>query len=91
MRTIDEIIKWNEEVAEAAEQIYKDWKDFSPQLKSIDDCSESAKEHRQVAKWLRELKTYKNTLIDRPCSACKFKKDNGCCKWACVFEGSENE
>lgn len=25
-------------------------------------------------------------LKDRPCSACEFKKDNSCCKWACVFE-----
>lgn len=28
-------------------------------------------------------------LTDRPCSACEFKKDNGCCKWACVFEEGE--
>lgn len=25
-------------------------------------------------------------LIDRPCEACEFHKDNGCCKWGCVFE-----
>ena len=25
-------------------------------------------------------------LIDRPCSACKFHKENGCSKWSCVFE-----
>lgn len=25
-------------------------------------------------------------LIDRPCEACEFRKDNGCCKWSCVFE-----
>lgn len=25
-------------------------------------------------------------LIDRPCEACEFHKDNGCCKWDCVFE-----
>lgn len=25
-------------------------------------------------------------LIDRPCEACEFRKDNGCCKWDCVFE-----
>lgn len=28
-------------------------------------------------------------LTDRPCSACEFKKDSGCCKWACVFEEGE--
>lgn len=25
-------------------------------------------------------------LIDRPCEACEFHKDNGCSKWSCVFE-----
>lgn len=28
-------------------------------------------------------------LIDRPCEACEFHKDNGCCKWGCVFEEAE--
>ena len=26
-------------------------------------------------------------LKDRPCSVCEFRKENGCCKWDCVFEG----
>lgn len=25
-------------------------------------------------------------LTDRPCSVCKHKTENGCTKWACVFE-----
>ena len=25
-------------------------------------------------------------LTDRPCSVCEFRKENGCCKWDCVFE-----
>ena len=25
-------------------------------------------------------------LKDRPCSACEFRKENGCCKWDCVFD-----
>ena len=25
-------------------------------------------------------------LKDRPCQACEFHKENGCCKWMCVFE-----
>ena len=25
-------------------------------------------------------------LTDRPCNVCKFHKENGCCKWNCVFE-----
>ena len=28
-------------------------------------------------------------LIDRPCEACEFRKNNGCCKWDCVFEEEE--
>lgn len=28
-----------------------------------------------------------DTLIDRPCSACRYHKENGCCKWNCVFDG----
>ena len=27
-----------------------------------------------------------NCLVDRPCSACKFHKENGCSKWDCVFD-----
>lgn len=26
-------------------------------------------------------------LKDRPCSVCEFRKENGCCKWDCVFKG----
>lgn len=25
-------------------------------------------------------------LIDRPCTACKFHKEEGCSKWSCIFE-----
>ena len=25
-------------------------------------------------------------LTDRPCTVCKYHKENGCCKWNCVFE-----
>ena len=24
-------------------------------------------------------------LKDRPCDVCEFNKENGCCKWTCVF------
>ena len=24
-------------------------------------------------------------LKDRPCDVCEFHKENGCCKWVCVF------
>lgn len=25
-------------------------------------------------------------LKDRPCEACEYHKENGCCKWDCVFD-----
>ena len=25
-------------------------------------------------------------LKDRPCYVCEFRKENGCCKWSCVFD-----
>ena len=28
-----------------------------------------------------------DTLTDRPCSVCRHRKENGCCKWDCVFDG----
>ena len=28
-----------------------------------------------------------STLNNRPCEACEHKKENGCCKWDCVFDG----
>ena len=28
-------------------------------------------------------------LKDRPCSVCEFHKENGCCKWNCVFDEVE--
>ena len=27
-----------------------------------------------------------NCLTDRPCTVCKYHKENGCSKWSCVFE-----
>ena len=27
-----------------------------------------------------------NHLTGRPCYACEFHKENGCCKWNCIFE-----
>ena len=54
--TLEEEIQHCEEVAEAEEQKYKDWKGDYPHLKKIDSCLECAKEHRQLAEWLKALK-----------------------------------
>lgn len=26
-------------------------------------------------------------LTDRPCDVCRFKTENGCSRWECVFKG----
>lgn len=64
---IDEAIKYCEEVAEQNEkdiayytiQGDKEWLDECEK-----DCIECAKEHRQLAEWLRELKAYKDAWED---------------------------
>ena len=67
MMTIDEAIRHCEEVAEQNEkdiayytiQGDKEWLDECEK-----DCIECAKEHRQLAKWLKELKTYRGILAN---------------------------
>ena len=63
--TLDEAIKHCEEVAEK----------FDTELnlincgisnESCDNCLECAKEHRQLAEWLRELKAYRKAEKERP-------------------------
>lgn len=69
--TLEEAILHAEEVAEAEEQKYKDWKGDYPHLKKIDSCLECAKEHRQLAEWLRELQRCRFEI-----SECKAILDN---------------
>lgn len=47
------------------------------QRKLIDDTFEMAKQAVENI----------GHLTDRPCDVCEFHKENGCCKWDCVFEG----
>jgi protein-disulfide isomerase len=51
MLNLDEAIKHCEEVAEEQEKMGERNYD--------DDCLECAKEHRQLAEWLKELKAYR--------------------------------
>ncbi len=55
--TIDEAIKHCEEVAEKQERASSFWQKGG---KTYKNCLECAKEHRQLATWLRELKAYKD-------------------------------
>ena len=63
MLTLDEAIKHCEEVAEKQEKrcsYYKEH-DLQEYLPSESECAE---EHRQLAEWLRELKTYRKILAN---------------------------
>ena len=77
--TLEEAIKHCEEVAEAEEQKYKEWKGDYSHLKKIDSCLECANEHRQLAEWLKELKVYKDLST--------YNRENKCCE--CEYEDSE--
>ena len=59
--TIDEAIRHAEEVAETNQAIV-DYCDFID--KNIEECEECACEHRQLAKWLRELKAYRGLIAN---------------------------
>lgn len=74
MMNLDEAIKHCEEVAEAEEQKYKEWKGDYSHLKKIDSCLECAKEHRQLAEWLKALKEIWDS---GDCNDCR----NGQCEW----------
>jgi len=64
MLSLSDAIAHCEEVAEAEEQKYKDWKGDYSHLKKIDSCLECAKDHRQLAEWLRELKRDREVLTE---------------------------
>lgn len=51
-----------------------------------DECDfENHKWHSIMSKAMSYIELFKH-LKDRPCSVCEFHKENGCCKWECVFD-----
>ena len=44
-------------------------------------------ENRELTALVLAISALENVghLKDRPCSVCEFHKENGCCKWTCVF------
>lgn len=56
---LDEAIKHCEEVAELNEECTRIYNEQGDAIASC-SCYECAKEHRQLAEWLRELKYYKD-------------------------------
>ena len=60
--TLDEAIKHAEEVAEEKESEAQDLEYSKLDWKhEANQCAECAKEHRQLAAWLKELKRYRET------------------------------
>lgn len=81
--TLDEEIKYAEEVAELNEECARIYNEQGEVIASC-SCKECAEEHRQLAEWLRELKAYRDARVgceyckhnyreqhERPCSLCK--------------------
>jgi protein subunit release factor A len=69
--TLDDAIKHCEEKAEELEKRLKPYqcesinkKLYEVNKKEWDSCLECAKEHRQLAEWLRELKAYRYKYAD---------------------------
>lgn len=94
--TIDETIKHYDEVAEAEERSAKLHQRPDRGVKGSGkrylSCIECAKEHRQLAGWLRELKAYKelNTYNrTNPCSECKHEDSAYNCDY-CIWNYVNN-
>ena len=66
--TIDEAIKHCEEVAEENEQMAT--YNLLCTESQENDCLECAKEHRQLAEWLRELKDLRKNRVGRVGAGC---------------------
>ena len=72
--TLDEAIKHAEEVAEKNDKIADT---FEETLKNKIACRECAKEHRQLAEWLKELKSLRENEevkeVFKNCDTCKHE------------------
>lgn len=60
--TLDEAIKHEEEVAEELEE--EAVKGCCDDTEIMNKCIECAKEHRQLAEWLRELEWRRNAMVE---------------------------
>ena len=65
MMTLDEAIKHCEEKAkELSNKAYAEWGKSMTEEEAY-DCNECAREHEQLAEWLKELKAYRE-LFESP-------------------------
>lgn len=83
-----------EETIENLDQIAKNQLECADKIDELNCDSTSTRNmasyHKQLAEWLKELKIYREILIDRPCEVCKFHKTGSCSRWKCVFEGGKS-
>lgn len=85
--TIDEAIKYCEEVAEERDTQARLWDNDKREEahKYAEDCRNRATEHRQLAEWLRELKKWRalrdniNMLCDVDCEYPQYKESGTMC------------
>lgn len=69
MMTLDEAIKHAEEVAEVKERQLVEFSKYRAEItKEGDECLKCAKDHRQLAEWLTELKELREKQKWIPCS-----------------------
>lgn len=77
--TLDEAIKHCEEKANELRKDSDIYKNFWNSQKAQEDCLECAKEHEQLAEWLKELKKLRKCrqcpLIKEECKLCGFTQE----------------
>ena len=55
-------------------------------LRSVMPRTDNDKVFQAIQESIKALELL-DTLTDRPCSVCRHRKENGCSKWDCVFDG----
>lgn len=89
--TLDEAIKHAEEVAKDCETAVEcGIMNYLSDEENVDNISECAMEHRQLAEWLKELKRYKEY---GPCAFCKhntFEESAPCFRCPAGMSFAEN-
>ena len=97
MLSLEEAIKHCLEAAEANEKMNEYDLAYTDEQK--EECRECAEEHRQLAKWLRELKAYRNSPVLqrwlKQCDTCKHESKRASeapCKSCChTFKNKHEE
>lgn len=86
MLSLDEAIQHCNEVAEELEQKVELYKKVKADEGKINNCSECAADHKQLADWLRELKELRKNRIGRVgggCANCIHMKNEDYTKRPC--------